>query len=270
MIDERSGSVRRRLTPGEYASVDVSQTKEKGLAICLLSVPADGKISIRYYHQPFLSSKPTRKEVEKMIAAWPSKLNDDCCYSVDSPLEYAKEEGGRKIDRKPVWERLGFGAYLNNNPQQAPTEAKASADDKLWIKIGKWLKEALTDGGKTVFEVYPTPSLNALHIWQAGGIRVSDWFDVEPDEYMVITEKGTDALPLRFLERLKTCDAYGGMRTRFRKLSVWPYPDLWDALGGAVTSALFASDLTERISDDPDEGQIVVPMRLDKLLLMLE
>ena len=256
-----------KFTPGTYASVDVSQTKEKGVAICVLTVTPEEKIAIKYFHQPFLSSDTSRAEVARMVGLWPVELRSCRCYSVDSPLWYARKQGGRSIDLRSTWNDLGFGDYLNNAPQHAPTVAEAQDDKKRWIAIGMWFADELRGIGKQVFEVYPTPSFNALHLWQASGIPVTDWFGEEPDGYTLRAEDGSEELSLRFLKRLKDCAEYGGRRTRFRKLSVWPYPDLWDAFGGAVTSLLFDSNLTENV-EAPDalaEGRIVVPMRLTTL-----
>jgi hypothetical protein len=75
-----------QLTPGRYGSIDVSQTKEKGVAICLLTINKHQPISIRYYHQPLLSSDTTKKEVAQMVKLWPQELLSADCYSVDSPL----------------------------------------------------------------------------------------------------------------------------------------------------------------------------------------
>jgi hypothetical protein len=256
-----------RLKLGKYASVDVSQTKEKGVAVCLLTVTEKQPITIRYYHQPFLSSKTSRNEVERMVEVWPEELRSANCYSVDSPLWYARQKGGRRIDQRSVWKELGFGDYLKNDPQQAPTEDEAQDKEKRWIAIGMWFAAIIQGFKGQVFEVYPTASFNALHLWQASGIPVTNWFANEPDEYTLIAENGSVQLSLRFLERLRAASNYGGVRTRFRKLSIWPYPDLWDAFGGAVTSILYCSQLTENVEKENarDEGRIVVPMRLATL-----
>lgn len=263
MPEQVADKVIGRLKPGSYVSVDVSQTKEKGVAVCLLTVTANQPITIRYYHQPFLSSDTTKDEVVRMVRLWPGELRSAACYSVDSPLKYAQQKGGRLIDRRSVWKELGFGDYLKNDPQQTPTEVDAQDKDKRWIAIGIWLADVIRELEKQVVEVYPTASFNALHLWQAAGIRVVSWFADEPGEYTLISDEEPARLSLRFLERLRASE-YGGMRTRFRKLSIWPYPDLWDAFGGAVTSLLHCSQLSENVEEAaaPSEGRIIVPMRL--------
>ena len=123
-----------------------------------------------------------------------------------------------------------------------------------------------------MIEVYPTAAFNGLDLWVRDGINLVEWFATEPKSYGFIADDGQiEHFQLRFLERLRVSENYGTRHTRFRKLSAWPYPDLWDAFGGAITTAMFCSGLAEKVELDTakDEGSIVVPMRLDRLTATL-
>lgn len=260
--------VRSSLVQGSYVCADVSQTKEKGIAICRVAIEDESPITISYYHQPFLTTRITHDQVDSMLANWPQELLSATCYSIDSPLTYARTPGGRQIDQKTTWERLGFDGYLNNDPKKAPTRAEAGDPKRQWIAIGMWLQDCLTRRNLRVVEVYPTASFNALHLWMQANVNLVTWFGDEPEAYGFIDERGrVECLPLRFLERLRSTSEYGTKHSRFRKLSIWPYPDLWDAFGGAITAALCCSSLTEEVTvaDAVEEGAIVVPARLSTL-----
>ena len=259
------------LEPGDYVCVDVSQTKDKGFAICRLRVLANALMEIVYYHQPFLrtSNLDDPQHIEKLIGLWPRELLRAKRIVIDSPLRLAQTTGGRSIDKLETWKTLGFGEYLQNEPQKAPTTAEALDDKKEWIRVGMTLDSHLSAHGIQTGEVYPTASLNALHRWREAGIDVSGWFENEPDFYYFLDPDSQPLQsPLRFLERLKTTDSYGGRHTRFRKLAHWPYPDLWDAFGGAVTCVLWAAGLTELVQrvGAEIEGAVIVPSRPEKIM----
>jgi hypothetical protein len=260
-----------RVEPGDYVCVDVSQTKDKGFAICRLRVLANSLIEIVYYHQPFLRTNNLDhpEHIEKLIASWPEELLRAKRILIDSPLCLAQTSGGRSIDKLETWKALGFGEYLQNKPQTAPTAAESSDDKKEWIRVGMTLDSQLSAQRIMTGEVYPTASLNALHQWREAGIDVSGWFANEPGFYCFLDpDSQPTQSPLRFLERLKTTDSYGGRHTRFRKLAHWPYPDLWDAFGGAVTCVLWAAGLTEYVQQvgAAIEGAIIVPSRPAKVM----
>jgi hypothetical protein len=292
---EQGKRIRALIPTGGYAAVDVSQTKAKGLSACLINVSHTGKITFSYFHQPFTQSQDLESEshIEAVVDAWPNELLNAERILIDSPLCFAISLGGRDIDQKANWTN-GFGDYLNNEPQHAPTkeivdaasvEAIAEKQGKrknqvtwaatkyTWIQLGIALDRHLrTVRHKETGEVYPTAAFNAIHLWKADGLDVTSWFEQEPSDFYLLRNAATPVVQsLRYLERVRASSAQD-RTNRFRKLSYWPYPDLWDAFGGAIVCMLDAAGLSETVqsSQKPEEGGIIVPMRLSKIRKRLE
>lgn len=288
--EEHAERIRARIQPGSFAAVDVSQTKAKGLSACVINVDEERKIALRYYHQPFtqFSNLESKTHIATIADAWPDELIHSRRILIDSPLHLAISPGGRVIDQKANWTN-GFEDYLNNEPKHAPTKeiveaasvaAMAKKQKKrknpvtwaatayTWIQVGIALNDHLqTDRGITTGEVYPTAAFNAVHLWKAAGLDVSTWFGKEPSTFQLLRQdENRVEQSLLYLERIKAAPA-NERNNRFRKLSYWPYPDLWDAFGGAIVCMLDAAGLSETVqsSEKPEEGGIIVPMRLSEL-----
>lgn len=284
---EQAKQIRACIKPGSYAAVDVSQTKEKGLSACVLEVSEDRRIEISYYHQPFATpanlDHPTR--IADLIRDWPQHLLDVHRILIDSPLSLAEGPGGRYIDRRANWTD-GFQGYLKKEPQHAPTRSEieealrvaiAKKQEKrnsqvvwsptkyTWIQVGMALDRHLKDDrGVQTGEVYPTAGFNAVHLWKRAGLDISAWIEDEPDFFYLLGARvRLEKQSLRYLHRVRAAPA-GERENRFRKLSYWPYPDLWDAFGGALVCMLDAAGLSESVHslETPSEGSIIVPMRL--------
>lgn len=287
---DQCGRLRRRINPGRYAAVDVSQTKAKGLSACVISVSKSGTLQITYYHQPFVRSieVDANEHIAEMVDAWPEQLLRSHRVLIDSPLNLAASPGGRDVDRKEKWTG-GFEEYLNSEPQHAPTSDEIevarlaavlrkqekrkgtvtwAATQFTWIEVGIALDQHLRDVRKVpTGEVYPTACFNALHRWKQVGLDISLWCEKEPDEFYLLRN---DAPPLtqslRYLDRVRASPIQE-VSNRFRKLSYWPYPDLWDAFAGAIACMLDAAGLAESVEspEKPAEGGIIVPMRLSEI-----
>ena len=247
-----------------YLGVDVAQDRQKGLAMCLLTDRGDGPLTIRYYHQMYLHTHHIWNDIPEMVGYWPTELTQAAVTGIDSPLWFAQEDAGRQIDQIDTWPE----GYLNNPPQHSPTreEAKRVRDNGMgrcaWILAGMALKQELEQEPERILdmriiEIYPTPSFNALHHWpDADRVRLFSRLGEEPHVVGSIQQNATVDLPLRYLERLRL---HYNQENRFRKLSNWPYLDLWDALGAAITCWLFDLDETINIEVGPQEGRITVP-----------
>ena len=153
MMTVTSTTIRQTLKAGSYVSVNVSQTKDKGLAICRLTVADLKPVEISYFHQPFPHTEIVGEDVQAMVDRWPDELLSASCYSIDSPLAFAHGPDGRYVDRKSTWVQLGFGDYLNNEPQKAPTEVdgeeREEAMGSRWNvvarSLGAWSDRGLSD-----------------------------------------------------------------------------------------------------------------------------